>query len=711
MFSNHLWAKTSVNEDQVIVDKEDSLRIISMIKKASKLKDTNYKEARKIAIVALEEARVTDSNYLMQRALSINAVLDWYNGEHEQGLAKSFEGLSLAKELNDSAAIASRYSQVGLIHLYTSDYDSSLKYHEKSLEYYVGLKDTAQIIKIYGFISKVHIFRGDYLKGKEILLSTVVYRRKFNARDWGIINSTGNTEIIKKYYSESLINARMALASENDEPVPSNTKRFAYHNIGRAHLILGRPDSALYYFKHSIAIAKKLGVDEFWNELAGAYTDLKLYDSAIWASEKALANALDHGTRINTAMSYSALGKSYIAQAKYKEGITAYTNSLRLDQKMNHRRSQMRTMQWIAEIALNIRDYSTAMVYADSSLVIASKIGAKENYIEGQKIRAEVYKQKNEYKTALLIITNYDSLFHVLHEERTQLELAKMDLNNDIELSQLEILKLNDQQKLSSANLKNRTLTMFIVLIVGSFITLLLILNYLRTRKLLRLNKMLNTQQDIINDQYDELAVSNKEKEVLLGEIHHRVKNNLQVISSLLSVQRLQLSDESAKQAVLEGQNRVQTMGLIHESLYQNEAFETIDMHVYIEKLANYLISSFGYFNKEIKLNIDVSGVNLDVDLAVNIGLVTNELITNALKHAFIGYVDEKELDISLRKESEKELVLIVENNGLTSDKVFIEGKTSSFGLKLIQQIIKKYNGQINFDTSCKTMVTINLFI
>jgi tetratricopeptide (TPR) repeat protein len=192
-FSLPLLAKMSVSE-------ADSLRIISLLNKAGNLKDINYKEAREVAISALEEARKIDSNYLLQKALSINALLDWYNGEHEQGLKKAYEGLSLAKDLKDSAAIASRYSQIGLIHLYTADYDSSLKYHEKSLAYYIDLKDTTEIIKIYSFISKVHIFRADYLKGKEILLSSVVYRRKFNSRDWSIVNSTFNTEFIKKYY-------------------------------------------------------------------------------------------------------------------------------------------------------------------------------------------------------------------------------------------------------------------------------------------------------------------------------------------------------------------------------------------------------------------------------------------------------------------------------------------------------------------------------
>ena len=697
--------------NEISLSEQDSLRIIAMIEKAGNLKDINYKEARTIAIAALKEARNNDSDFLLQKALSINALLDWYNGEHEKGLEKAFAGLLLARESVDSTAIASRYLQIGLFYLYTADYDSSLKYHEKSLAYFIALQDTTRIIKAYGFIGKIHFFRADYVKGKESLLSTVVFRRKFNTRDWSIVNSLENQEIIRKYYTESLTNARISLNSQEYESLPKNDKRFAYHNMGVAHLMLGTPDSAVYYFKHSIAVANDLGIDAYWNELARAYMDLNKYDSAVWASKKALANALDHGTRINSAISYSTLARSYVAQKKYEEGILAYQQSLSLDQQMNHKRSQMKTMQWIAKLAIDINDYEGAMAYADSSLVIANEIGAKDGYIEGQKIRAQIYKFKNDYRTALIIIDDYDSLFHVLQQGKTQMELAKMDLYNEVQLSQLEITELNNQQKLAKINFQNRTLGTIIILIIAVFIAVLLLINYLRTRKLIKLNKILKEQQNVIGKQFGELEVSDKEKEVLLREVHHRVKNNLQVISSLLSVQRLQLTDESAKQAVMEGQNRVQTMGLIHESLYQNESFETIDMQVYIEKLANNLISSFGYYNDEIDLRTDVTGVNLDVDLAINIGLVTNELVTNALKHAFAGFTDDKKLKISLHEVQKNELTLVVENNGFVSEEKIENGKTSSFGLKLVKQIIKKYRGQINFDTSSKTVVTINLFI
>jgi len=146
-----------------------------------------------------------------------------------------------------------------------------------------------------------------------------------------------------------------------------------------------------------------------------------------------------------------------------------------------------------------------------------------------------------------------------------------------------------------------------------------------------------NAQKQIIQNK-------NKENELLLGEIHHRVKNNLQVISSLLSLQERNITDETAKAAIMDGKERVQSMGLIHKMLYQQNNFSEINMSEYIEKLISGLLESFGKRSEDFELNYDIKDVNLDVDTAIPLGLIINELVVNALKHAYtVTYIQSSE--------------------------------------------------------------------
>ena len=122
---------------------------------------------------------------------------------------------------------------------------------------------------------------------------------------------------------------------------------------------------------------------------------------------------------------------------------------------------------------------------------------------------------------------------------------------------------------------------------------------------------------------------------MLLREIHRRVKNNLQVVSSLLRLQSRHVHDQQAHEALLEGRNRVNSMALIHQYLYREEDITKISADEYIEKLATTLYKSYNISDKQIKFKANIDPIKLDVDTAIPVGLILNELITNALKHAF----------------------------------------------------------------------------
>ena len=186
------------------------------------------------------------------------------------------------------------------------------------------------------------------------------------------------------------------------------------------------------------------------------------------------------------------------------------------------------------------------------------------------------------------------------------------------------------------------------MMIIGGLLLLSIALFYNTVQVNKKKNKLLQKQ--------------NEEKEFLLKEIHHRVKNNLEIVSSLLSLQASELKDSNVIEAMKESQHRVHSMGMIHQKLYQGKSLASVEMKDYFINLGNYIIHAFGAENR-ILVDCDMKRMELDVDMAIPIGLIVNELLTNALKHAFPDH-GEGLVTISLSNRSSY-LLLEVSDNGI----------------------------------------------
>jgi two-component sensor histidine kinase len=200
----------------------------------------------------------------------------------------------------------------------------------------------------------------------------------------------------------------------------------------------------------------------------------------------------------------------------------------------------------------------------------------------------------------------------------------------------------------------------------------------------------------------EQLNASLKEKEVLLKEIHHRVKNNMQVISSLLNLQSSRIKSRKILEMFKESQDRIRSMSLIHERLYQSEDLASIDFSRYIQNLATYLFQSYRIDPEAVVLNTNVRDVSLDINKAIPCGLIINELVSNSLKYAFpqIKETDNKktkkgEIDIQLTADEGRVILLVKDNGvGLPSD-LDIE-TADSFGLQLVTTLVSQLNGRID---------------
>jgi PAS domain S-box-containing protein len=195
------------------------------------------------------------------------------------------------------------------------------------------------------------------------------------------------------------------------------------------------------------------------------------------------------------------------------------------------------------------------------------------------------------------------------------------------------------------------------------------------------------------------LAKSLSEKDVLLKEIHHRVKNNLQVISSLLYLQSLKLQDEQAKRIFRESQNRVKAMALIHEQLYQTKDFMRVDFAEYLQTLASMIAESYNEPPSIIDVQIDSEKLDLSIDAAIPAGLIVSELVTNSLKYAFPETAERagknKEIAILARKTSDNEIILTVRDNGIGLNVERPLDSPKTLGLRLVKLLTEQLHGSI----------------
>jgi PAS domain S-box-containing protein len=208
------------------------------------------------------------------------------------------------------------------------------------------------------------------------------------------------------------------------------------------------------------------------------------------------------------------------------------------------------------------------------------------------------------------------------------------------------------------------------------------------------------TVQDITDRKITEekLKESLEEKEMLLKEIHHRVKNNLMVISSLLNLQSQYIKDKESLDIFRESQNRAKSMALIHERLYRSTDLKKIDFGEYIHTLANDLFHTYVTDPSRIKLNMNLENVMVDINTTVPLGLILNELVTNSMKYAF-PEGKEGEIDIEFHKQ-EDNFILIVSDTGVGFPEGLDFRNTDSLGLQLVNNLVSQIDGEITLDNN-----------
>lgn len=284
-----------------------------------------------------------------------------------------------------------------------------------------------------------------------------------------------------------------------------------------------------------------------------------------------------------------------------------------------------------------------------------------------------LYEGIQDYKNALLYKNLEAELRDTLVSEKTNKNIAELEVKYDLQTKERQL-----EQEAASKKLLYWILgSAFMVLLILSFFFLK---NRNKNRKLARQKK---TLEETVN-----------EKNFLLKETHHRVKNSFQIVSSLLYLQSEHMNNSQAQQSIKEAQNRVQSMVLIHQKLYSKDQLTGIDTKEYFNDLTREIFGSHQMKDQKIEYSMDVESIVLDIESITPIGLILNELITNVLKHAFDPDETDKALNIEFHKPDDH-LVLKVTDNGKGMPQ---ELQESSFGLKLMKALAKKIKAKLTFE-------------
>lgn len=440
------------------------------------------------------------------------------------------------------------------------------------------------------------------------------------------------------------------------------------------------------------------GLANIYNNIGNIYRLQKKFSKALDYFELALVNRKKSGNLDRLSYTYNNIGIVYTEQKKYKLALEIFSKAE--DEKIEWKdyASLASTYANISEVYLATNDELKYYYYADLAEKLARKYALDEIIRDIRVNHGQFEAQNGNYKKAYVHLSSVFQEMDTLDEKSQRILTSVLQAHfrekqSQNEISELSIangtlfdekLDLEQQQRVS------RTL---IWLLLGVLLILFIIFCLLlRSRRFLKEQKRLLEET---NEQLRRTTLGKEEKETLLKEIHHRVKNNLQIIKSLIRLQKAGLEDERMIDILQEFEQRVSAMALVHESLYKSNDLTSVNVSSYYENLIQDLITAYKV-RQNIQSKISVNIGDLGLDTLVPLGLLTNEIISNSLKHAFKE--DENGIiTVDLKKIEGNRFELLIGDNGRGFNFEDQRAQESTLGTELIVALIEQLDGKYEF--------------
>jgi two-component sensor histidine kinase len=452
---------------------------------------------------------------------------------------------------------------------------------------------------------------------------------------------------------------------------------------------------------------------KYYAALAGIIFEAKEYDSARKYYQKGLDQAelliKKSEERDNADLYWKGYFKGFIAACdiateKYSKAIPDLLYDISLSTKNID--NQIFKSLVLADCYIHLNETNNSKRWLDSARGNLKQKSDKRLLLKFYQVSADYFKSIEMYDSTIFFKEAYSSYLDTLntHIQRNQsvLLLAKLDLEKRRKDLATSLVSLSEQ-KIKNKSQKT-VLTLLVVCLIASLIICLLII--INSKQKAKSKEALKIHNQYLIENTKRIESQNNYNEILLKELHHRVKNNLQVIYSLLNLQKRRNTD-SVTIALLESlQSRIQTMALIHQNLYSNDAFDAIEVKEYAETLVNHLETMYISNDKEVSVIYEVEEIKLSLDKAISLGLIINEAVSNSFKYAFKEN-QKGELLICIKKTGNTCFTTIKDTGkGFNSEEI----NKKSIGLKLIKTMCEQLKATytLSHESGVEHQITFN---
>ena len=574
--------------------------------------------------------------------------------------------------------------------------DSVEYYHQMILSRITKEEDDRRYARALANLGAVYRMRGELDKAARRLEETLtIFEAKADPFPKGTVRNSlgliydaqGDYRSAMKVYLEAL-----AIFESVDHP---GAQAVVLNNIGRVYQAQRDQARAIRYYQRYRQISEQLGqtsgVANALNNIGTVYSETGELDSAEYYLKESVRMKEEVDITNNLASSLNNLGKVANLKGKYREAIDYNQRALALARQYQDKKDEAFCLLELGKSYEGEMNPAAARPYYQQARTLAKSMGDVALRYASNEGLYRVYRTSHPERAISYLEQAFVLKDSILNAENTE-ALTTLRLENAFAKKELihqqKITTMKFQEAIQSAQMTSQRT------VIIALVAILLVLGGM-VYQLLR-------QKKKIQRQHQTISRALKEKDTLLREIHHRVKNNLQVISSLLGIQSRQVTDRVAVEALNEGRSRVHTMSLIHQNLYQQDNQTAIPVRTYFEKLVGSLFNTYNISPEHITITTDIDDLLLDVDTVVPLGLVINELVSNALKYAFPSGNGHVEIVL---KEQLEGLFLSVTDNGIGISNPEVIAQKGSYGYELIQALVDKLEGTLEVDNQQGTRV------
>ena len=637
---------------------------------------------------------------------------------HDFQVAEDFaiEALALSKKLSYAEGIGKANLAAARACIYLSKGEEGLQYAADAKQVFEAAKDTAylaDIVRVEGIFllnfaqyeEAIRLFEESAELAK---VSGDKAEEAFAIMDIGIayIYLSGREKALE-YFLDALVIAE----ESNDQNAIGNVK----NSIGQIYYEQNKYDETKEMMEQALEMAiaanNPILVSDCYFYLARIALQYESYQKAIGLNAKALHIDSVQSNLRGLAHKHILDGDIYLAQNQLAKARIAFeTGKAFTDRIQDKEQTESLLLIRLGKIERLEGNFQKAISFLENAVAVTKKGQLLYWEYEAYGELAQVYEALGRFKKAYEYHQQYAEVKdQVINKERNEdfnrLQVLYEDAKKKGEIERLNNESIIQKQELELRNAQvNQRTQQILLLILGLIaISIIAFVLWLSFRNKTKSNKQLAEQKEKIEAQ-------NKQKETLLKEIHHRVKNNLQVISSLLSLQSNKISDNAALSAVKEGQNRVKSIALIHQKLYQHEDISRVNFEEYTEELVYYLKSTFLSGDKEVDVDVNTNEIQLDIDTAVPLGLIMNELVSNSFKYAFQEASDGRiSIELEHVANSPGRLKLSISDDGVGLPKDINIDSLDSLGLKLVKMLSFQLDGKIEHFNGIGTRFEITI--